>query len=64
MEKCFDALWVQECINTLYENGLQNDKVVLLYEETKHAKIAIKTSLGTTKRIDKIYSCKEQFLVA
>ena len=22
IEKCFDALWVQECINTLYENGL------------------------------------------
>ena len=23
IEKCFDFLWVQECINTLYENGLQ-----------------------------------------
>ena len=52
IEKCFDSLWVQECMNTLYENGLKNDKLVLLYEATKLAKIAIKTSLGTTKRID------------
>ena len=51
IEKCFDSLWVQECINTFFENGLQNDKLVLLYEETKSAKIAIKTSAGITERI-------------
>ena len=32
IEKCFDALWVQECINTLYEYGVNNDKLVLLNE--------------------------------
>ena len=48
VEKCFDSLWVQECVNTLYENGFNNDKLVLLYEETKNAKIAIKTPNGTT----------------
>ena len=52
VEKCFDSLWVQECINTLYENGFKNDKLVLLYEETKNAKIAIKTPNGTTTRKD------------
>ena len=51
-EKCFDSLWVQECVNTLYETGLTNDKLVLLYEETKNAKIAIKTPNGTTERKD------------
>ena len=50
VEKCFDALWAQECINTLYENGLTNDKLVLLHEETKHATIAVKTSTGITNR--------------
>ena len=39
IEKCFDALWVQECINTLYENGLDNDKLVLLYQEKKMQKL-------------------------
>lgn len=43
---------VQECINTLYENGLQNDKLALIHEETKNAKIAIKTSAGKTGEID------------
>ena len=52
VEKCFDSLWVQECVNTLYEKGLTNDKLVLLYEETKNAKIAIKTPNGTTERRD------------
>ena len=33
VEKRFDALWVQECLSTLYENGLNNDKLVLLLEE-------------------------------
>ena len=46
----FDALWAQECINTLFEYGLTNDKLVLLYEETRNAHIAIKTSTGLTER--------------
>ena len=50
VEKCFDSLWVQECVNTLYENGFKNDKLALLYEETKNAQIAIKTPNGTTQR--------------
>ena len=48
IEKCFDSLWVQECVNTLYENGFKNDKLVLLYEETKNAQIAIKTPNGNS----------------
>ena len=51
VEKCFDTLWAQECINTLYEHGLDNDKLVLLFEETRNAKIAVKTTMGMTERI-------------
>ena len=39
-------------MNTLYENGLQNDKLSLIYEKTKMAKIAIKTTAGKTGEID------------
>ena len=49
-EKCVDALWAQECINTLFEYGLKNYKLVLLYEQTKNAYIAIKTATGLTDR--------------
>ena len=52
VEKCYDALWAQECGNTLYENGVNNDQLVLLYEEIKNAQIAIKTSVGMTERVN------------
>ena len=42
---------MQECINTLYECSLNNDKLVLLYEESKHASIAVNTPSGLTERI-------------
>ena len=41
--KCFDSLWLSECINNLYESGLKNDKLVLLHEANLNANIAIKT---------------------
>ena len=52
VEKCFDNLWLLESINDLYENGLQNDKLNLLYLLNKDAQIAIRTSSGTTERFD------------
>ena len=48
--KCFDSLWMSECINMLYEAGLQNDKLVLLHKSNEHANIVVKTSSGTTDR--------------
>ena len=50
IEKCFDALWMQECINDLWETGFQNDKLPLLYLENQTAQIAIKTAQGYSKR--------------
>ena len=52
VKKCFDSLWAQECINTLFEYGLKIDKLVLIYEETKSAMIAVKTATKITKRED------------
>ena len=37
-------------MNTLKENGLSNDKLVLLFEESKTDQIAIKTASGMTER--------------
>ena len=52
VEKCFDALWVQECINDLYDAGLDNDKLNLLFLENQNAKCAIKTDHGVSRRIN------------
>ena len=50
VEKCFDALWVHECINDLYETGFDNDKLSILFLENQNAEIAVKTANGTTNR--------------
>ena len=51
VRKCFDTMWNQEAINDIYELGFQNDKLPLLYLENETAKVAIKTSAGTTERV-------------
>ena len=43
IEKCFDKLWAQECYNDLYDNGFNNDKLPLLYQENINANITVKT---------------------
>ena len=51
IEKCFDALWVEDCINDMFENGFDNDKLPLLYLENQNAQIAVKTPTGTSSRV-------------
>ena len=52
VEKCFDALWLEECINDLFDAGFTNDKLPILFQENQTAKVAIKTQEGISKRID------------
>ena len=33
--QCFDGMWLEEVINDLYETGLKNDKLALIYEANK-----------------------------
>ena len=39
VEKCFDALWLQECINDIYDAGLDNDKLPILFKENQMQKL-------------------------
>ena len=50
VRKCFDSLWLAECVNDLFEAGLTNNKLCILYYQNKNASIAIKTPHGTTER--------------
>ena len=52
VEKCFDTLWLHEVINCLYEAGLKNDKLPLLFLGNRNAKVAVKTSGGLSKRVN------------
>ena len=51
VKKCHDTLWLHECINDLWEAGVQDDRLALLFLENESAHIAIKTSSGNTERI-------------
>ena len=35
MSKCFDKLWLKECMNDLYDAGVKNSNLNLLYEGGK-----------------------------
>ena len=50
VKKCFDNLWLSECINDLYKAGLTNDKLCLLYYSNLHARIAVKSINGISER--------------
>ena len=50
VDNCFNSLWTHECINDLYEAGLQNDWLTLLFKINQHAQIAVKTPFGLTER--------------
>ena len=52
VKKCFDKLWMSECINDLYEAGLTNDKLCLIYYSNRTARIAIKTPNGMSERFN------------
>ena len=51
IEKCFDTLWLHEVINCLFNAGMNNDKLPLLFLENNVAKVAIKTSGGISRRV-------------
>ena len=52
IEKCFDALWLHEVINCLYEAGLTNNKLPLLFMENKNAQVAVKSNGGLSHRVN------------
>ena len=50
MKKCHNTIWLHECINDLWDAGIKDDKLALLFLENTSAKIAIKTASGTTEQ--------------
>ena len=48
----FDKLWLENCINALFENVLKNDMLNLLYLENRNAQIAVKYNNQVSRRIN------------
>ena len=51
---CFDSMWQEEVINDLFEAGVQDDKLALLYEINKTNRVAVKTVDGLSEIKKKI----------
>ena len=49
---CFDKLWLEECINSLYEAGINDDKLNLLYIENRNVQVAVKVNNKLSKRVN------------
>ena len=52
IEKCFDALWTQDCINDVFDAGFNNDKLPLSFLESKNAQCAVKVGDGLSDRVN------------
>ena len=53
IKKCFDALWLDECMNDLYDtlpSEKKNDQISLLYQANKTSLVAVKTPVDYTER--------------
>ena len=50
--KCFDEVWPEDTINVLYDLGVRNQNLCLLYEGMKKSYIMIKTPSGETERFE------------
>ena len=55
LEKAFDALWLEDCLNDLYDTlpeHQQDDKLALIYEANVNNLVAVKTPVGLTERVN------------
>ena len=61
--QCFDSMWMEDCVNDLYDYGVNNPNLALIYEANKRNKVAVMTPNGLTERetIEKIVMQGEVF---
>ena len=48
IEKCFDSLWLEDCINSLWQCGVDDDILYLIYLLNRKANIIVRTPFGNT----------------
>ena len=50
IKQCFDKLWPEECLSDLYQYGIKDHTINLLYDGSLNNNIAIQTPVGITER--------------
>jgi len=49
LEKCFDRLWLKDCMIDLFESGVKNKLWSIIYELNETCEICVKTPIGVSK---------------
>ena len=49
-KQCFDSMWLEETINDLWESGIKDNNLSLIYKMNEEVKVAVKTPFGLTER--------------
>ena len=55
IEKAFDGLWLQDCMNDLFDtvsDENKNDKLALLFKSNQNNMVSVNTAVGLTERIN------------
>ena len=62
-KQCFDSLWLEECTNDLFDAGITDDNLALIYKMNSRNQVAVKTPFGITERksVEKIVFQGEVF---
>ena len=49
IEKCFDSLCLEDCINCLWRCGVKDDILYLVFQLNKKGMITVRTPVGNTE---------------
>ena len=49
-KQCFDALWLEECLNDIYSGGLRDNKLNILHNVNSSVEIVVKTPVGKSNQ--------------
>ena len=47
--QCFDSMWMEESMNDLWEAGIKDDKLALIYKMNEQTSVSVKTPFGNTE---------------
>ena len=51
IEKCFDNLWLKDCILELIRTGTPMEEAMFIYKMNKNMKATVRTPVGDTEQI-------------
>ena len=50
IKQCLGALWPEECLSDLYQYGIQDHTINILYDGSLNTELAVRTPVGLTER--------------